>query len=54
MGMAASQARFLALTARKADCEYRSMQNAQEKLALTRRLAAATQQYENSLNLTKH
>ena len=53
MGLAASQARFLALTARKADCEYRSMQNAQEKLALTRRLAAATEQYENSLNLTK-
>lgn len=53
MGLAASQARFLAITARKASCEFQSMQLAQEKLSLTRALANATQKYQNSLNQTK-
>lgn len=50
MGLAASQARFLAITARKADCEFRSMQIAQNKLSVTRELQAATEKYQNSLN----
>lgn len=36
MGLAASQARFLAITARKMNCEFQSMQIAQEKLSTTR------------------
>lgn len=50
MGLAASQARFLAITARKADCEFRSMQIAQNKLSVTRELQAATEKWQNSLN----
>ena len=53
MGLAASQARFLAITSRKAQCEFRSMQIAQEKLSVTRELADVTQVYQNSLNATK-
>lgn len=52
MGLAASQARFLAITARKADCEFRSMQIAQNKLSITRELQAATETYQNALNAT--
>ena len=52
MGLAASQARFLAVTARKADCEFRSMQIAQNKLSVTRELQAATETYQNALNAT--
>ncbi len=53
MGLAASQARFLAITSRKADCEFRSMEIAQEKLSITRELQNATDQYQNSLDATK-
>ena len=53
MGLAASQARFLAITARKADCEFRSMQNAQEKLSVTRELAQASADYQEAMNQTK-
>ncbi len=53
MGLAASQARFLAITSRKANCEFNSMKIAQEKLSITRQLATATQEYQNSLNKTK-
>ncbi len=53
MGLAASQARFLAITARKANCEFKSMQIAQEKLSVTRELDAATEEYQNALNATK-
>ena len=53
MGLAASQARFLAITARKADCEYRSMTLAEEQLSLSRELEAATEDYENSINATR-
>lgn len=52
MGLAASQARFLAITSRKADCEYRSMVLAQEQLSISRELEAATEDYENSINAT--
>lgn len=53
MGLAASQARFLAITSRKANCEFNSMKIAQEKLSITRQLASATQEYQNSLSKTK-
>lgn len=53
MGLAASQARFLAITARKANCEFQSMQIAQEKLSTTRELERATEEYQSSLNKTK-
>lgn len=53
MGLAASQARFLAITARKADCEYRSMAIAQEKLSITRELSKVTEEYQKALDATK-
>ena len=53
MGLAASQARFLAITSRKASCEFQSMQIAQEKLSITRELEKATEEYQSSLNATK-
>ncbi len=53
MGLAASQARFLAITSRKADCEYRSMQIAQDKLSVTRDLAQISEDYQNAINQTK-
>jgi len=53
MGLAASQARFLAITARRADCEFRSLQLAQQKMSLGRELSNATSEYERSLNATK-
>lgn len=53
MGLAASQARFLAITSRKMNCEFQSMQIAQEKLSVTRDLQKASQEYQNSLSATK-
>ena len=53
MGLAASQARFLAITARKTDCELKSTQLAQDKLSVTNELTEATEQYQSSLNATK-
>ena len=53
MGLAASQARFLAITARKADCEFRSMAIAQEKLSITRELSELSDQYQRALDATK-
>lgn len=53
MGLAASQARFLAITARKNNCEFQSMQIAQEKLSITRDQQKAAQDYQNSLSATK-
>lgn len=53
MGLAASQARFLAITARKNSCELQSMQIAQEKLSITREQQKAAQAYQNSLSATK-
>lgn len=53
MGLAASQARFLAITSRKANCEFQSMQIAQEKLSITRELEKASDEYQSSLNATK-
>lgn len=52
MGLAASQARFLAITSRKANCEFQSMQIAQNKLSITRELAQVSDDYQNALNKT--
>ncbi len=53
MGLAATQARFLAITSRKANCEFRSMELAQQKLSLSRELEAATQDYEYAQQATR-
>ena len=53
MGLAATQARFLAITSRKANCEFRSMQLAQQKLSLSRELEEATLNYNDAINATK-
>ncbi|MBQ8168607.1 hypothetical protein IJZ97_04235 [bacterium] len=53
MGLAASQARFLAITSRKANCEFQSMQIAQNKLSVTRDLSEISEDYQNAMNQTK-
>lgn len=53
MGLAASQARFLAITSRKLNCEFRSMQIAQQKLSVTRDMQKASQDYQHKLSATK-
>ena len=53
MGLAASQARFLAITSRKLNCEFQSMQIAQEKLSVTRDLQKAAKDYQQGLSATK-
>jgi hypothetical protein len=53
MGLAASQARFLCITARKADCQYKSTDLAQQKLEITNQLSSVSNDYANSLNATK-
>ena len=52
MGLAASQARLLTITARKSDCEYESMRLSHQKIALSRELNAISNEYQNSLNQT--
>ena len=49
MGLAASQARLLCLTARKADCEYGISINAMQKMALTREQSELAQEYNSRL-----
>lgn len=53
MGLAASQARFLCITSRKADCEYKSTELAQQKLEITNQLSAISTEYSNAMNATK-
>ena len=53
MGLAASQARFLAITSRKMNCEFQSMQIAQQKLSVTRDLQKASEDYQSALNATR-
>ena len=53
MGLAASQARFLAITARKTQCELQSTQIAQDKLSISNELTEATEDYQSALNATK-
>jgi len=53
MGLAASQARFLCLTARKADCEYKSTELAQQKLEITNQLSDISGNYAQAMQSTK-
>lgn len=53
MGLAATQARFLAVTSRKSSCENRSIELAQQKLSLSRELDYASEEYQNALNATR-
>lgn len=50
MGLAASQARLLTLTSRKSDIEYRLMDIANQKLAMSRDSAKLSEDYSNALN----
>ena len=53
MGLAASQARLLTITARKSDCEYKSMAYSHQKIALSRDMNAISAEYEAALEQTK-
>ena len=53
MGLAASQARLLTITARKADCEFLSMNLSHQKLALSRNMEDVSSEYQKALNQTK-
>lgn len=53
MGLAASQARLLTITARKADCEFESMTLSHQKLALSRDMERVSTEYQNAINQTK-
>ena len=53
MGLAASQARFLGITLRKANCEYKSTDLAQQRLELTNQMTEISQDYANAMNATK-
>ena len=53
MGLAASQARLLTITARKADCEFLSMNLSHQKLALSRNMEQVSSEYQKALNQTK-
>ncbi len=53
MGLAAGQARLLTITARKSDCEFRSMSLSHQKISLSRQLADLSNEYQNSLNQSK-
>ena len=49
MGLAASQVHFLALTARKADCEYGLAIDSSQKMALTREMSELSKEYYSKL-----
>lgn len=53
MGLAASQARLLTITARKADCEFESMKLSHQKIALSRDMERISDEYQNAMNKTK-
>lgn len=53
MGLAASQARLLTITARKSDCEYESMRLSHEKIALSRDMERISAEYDNAIAQTK-
>ncbi len=53
MGLSASQARLLTITARKSDCEYESMRLSHEKIALSRDMEKISAEYDNALAQTK-
>lgn len=49
MGLAASQARLLTLTSRKADCEYGLAMDSMQKMSLTREMSDLSQEYYSRL-----
>lgn len=53
MGLAASQARLLTITARKTDCEFLSMTLSHQKLSLSRDMEKVSNDYQNALSQTK-
>ena len=53
MGLAASQARLLTITARKSDCEYKSMALSHQKIALSRDMNIVSAEYQDAMNKTK-
>ena len=53
MGLAASQARLLTITARKADCEFESMKLSHQKIALSRDMERISDEYQAAMNKTK-
>ena len=53
MGLAASQARLLTITSRKADCEFQTMSLSHQKIALARGMERISDEYQGSLNQTK-
>ncbi len=53
MGLAASQARLLTITARKSDCEYKSMLLSHQKIALSREMSQLSAEYDDSIQQTK-
>lgn len=53
MGLAAGQARLLSITGRKSDCEFQSMRLSHQKIALARELADLSNEYQDSLSMTK-
>lgn len=53
MGLSASQARLLTITARKSDCEYESMRLSHQKIALSRDMNVVSAEYQDAINQTK-
>lgn len=53
MGLSASQARLLTITARKSDCEYESMRLSHQKIALSRDMNCVSEEYQDAINQTK-
>ena len=54
MGMAASQARLLTLTARKSDLEYRAQQITNSEMILAMQTEVAAKEYSNAMSNTKY
>ena len=53
MGLSASQARLLTITARKSDCEYESMRLSHQKIALSRDMERLSTEYDTAMAQTK-
>ena len=53
MGLSASQARFLQLTARKNDIEYQTQQITQERLSLAQQLTQVSNEYNDAISNKK-
>lgn len=53
MGLSASQARLLTITARKSDCEFESMRLSHQKIALSRDMEKVSAEYDNAMAQTK-